>query len=284
MSDVTFGVKVSEEMKAELSQLMKEHALSGKEFMSLLLASYRLDQAKEETQCFESDLVELQNLMKRIGNIFLNMTEKSKSIYDEEKHALEKVIETQQAEKETYLKEIEDLKQSLETMEKAESKLKKQVEEKDAYIKSLQEEVKVQKTQVSNNLLLHEKFEEEVKGLQEKIESYKRLELEIEERNEENSKLKTRNDEIASEQWFLQREVEKLKQEKQQMQEKYQAEQAHLQSQFELRLKNELLEQKLQWSDTLVDLKDEIMRLNDEKRTLIQKYEVELKENAVKKQ
>ncbi len=30
MGDVTFGVKVSEEMKNELSQLMKEHTLSGK--------------------------------------------------------------------------------------------------------------------------------------------------------------------------------------------------------------------------------------------------------------
>ena len=121
MSDVTFGVKVSEEMKNELSQLMKEHALSGKEFMSMLIASYKLDRAKEESQLFESDLVELQGLIKRISGIFINMTEKSQSAYQEEVIALEKVIEAQQNEKNELLKKVEALKEQL-TKSKAKEK------------------------------------------------------------------------------------------------------------------------------------------------------------------
>ena len=41
MADVTFGVKVTEEMKQELNELMKNMDYTGKEFMSVLLNTYR---------------------------------------------------------------------------------------------------------------------------------------------------------------------------------------------------------------------------------------------------
>ena len=39
MADVTFGVKVPEEMKNELAEIMKSTQLTGKEFMGLLLTT-----------------------------------------------------------------------------------------------------------------------------------------------------------------------------------------------------------------------------------------------------
>lgn len=272
MSDVTFGVKVSEEMKAELSQIMKDHALSGKEFMSMLLASYRLDKAKEETQLFESDIIELQNLTKRIQSIFLNMTEKSRLNYQEEQQALEKVIESQQLEKETVIKEQEELKKMLE---------KSKIREHDMHQKELalqksnneyEKEIMTLKRQLENNILLHKKFEEEVAQLNVKIDNYKRLEVEIEERNKENTKLKTRNDEMASEMWFLQREIEKLQKEKEQLNEKCKTEKEHLASQFELRLKSELLEQRLNLLEEINNLKKQIIELKEEKNAIEKTY------------
>ena len=272
MSDVTFGVKVSEEMKAELSQLMKDHALSGKEFMSMLLASYRLDQAKEETQLFEGDIIELQNLTKRIQSIFLNMTEKSRLNQQEEQQALEKVIESQQLEKERLIKDQEALQKKLEEAKVREHDL---MEKERALQKSTndhEKEILTLKRQLENNTLLHKKFEEEVKQLSSKVESYKRLEVEIEERNAENSKLKARNDEMASEMWFLQREIEKLQKESTQQSKAYQKEKEYIAGQFELKLKNELLEQRLTLLEEVNELKKQVMELKEEKNTIENTY------------
>ena len=217
MADVTFGVKVPEEMKNELSLLMKEHALSGKEFMSMLLASYKLDQAKDEAQLYESDIVELQSLVKRIQSIFLNMTEKSKFMLKEEQEVLEKVIAAQQEEKESLLIEKEALEKEVEQAKVKELEGQKREEALRKEIEKINNEAQLQKKQLENNLLLHKKFEEEVCQLKERISTLERLEIEINERNQENTKLKTRNDELASEVWFLQRDIEKQLKEKEQL-------------------------------------------------------------------
>ncbi|PHV70656.1 hypothetical protein CS063_08985 [Sporanaerobium hydrogeniformans] len=77
MGDVTFGVKVSEEMKNELSELMKKCTLSGKEFMQMLLTSYKLEEAKRSNHWIENELTELQFLLQRIQNLYLNISEKA---------------------------------------------------------------------------------------------------------------------------------------------------------------------------------------------------------------
>lgn len=272
MGDVTFGVKVSEEMKNELSQLMKEHTLSGKEFMSMLLASYHLDKAREETQLFESDIVELQNLTKRIQGIFLNMTEKSKVSYKEELDALKKVIETQQTEKDEWVKTKDTLEAALKEAQVKENEAQKREETLCEKVSIAYKEIEVLKKQLENNLLLHHKFEEEASKLKEQIKSYKRLEVEIEERNNENTKIKERNDEIASEIWFLQREVEKSQKEIQQLHKKYEDEKNIAQTQFDLKLSNALLNQQLEWQEKNNSLKEEILSLKEEKVALEKQY------------
>lgn len=283
MSDVTFGVKVSEEMKNELSQLMKEHALSGKEFMSMLIASYKLDQAKAEAQLFESDLAELQQLIRRISGIFINMAEKSQLSYKEEQEALERVIQDQQSEKEKIIEEQLALKETLKEIKEREKVAQNKLQEKEKEVSVVSKELEVQKTQLKNNLLLHQKFQEEVTRYKEQIKGYQRLEVEISERNEENTKLKNRMDEMASETWFLQREIEKLQKEKEQLQERHATERQHLQAQFDLRLKNELLEQKIQLSEQVAQLKEEALALKEEKTQLIQDYEAQILKISVEK-
>lgn len=278
MSDVTFGVKVSEEMKNELSQLMKEHTLSGKEFMGMLLASYRLDKAKEETQFFESDIIELQNLTKRIYGIFLNMTEKSKISYKEELEALEKVIKAQQIEKEEVVKAKEELEIILKEFKVRESDAQKREETLREKVSVAHKEVDVLKKQLENNILLHQKFEKEVAELNNQLKNYERLEIEIKERNDENTKLKTRNDEIASEIWFLQREVEKLQKEKEQLIEKYEEDKQVVITQFDLKLKNALLNQQIEWQEKNSTLKEEVMTLKEEKVGLEKQYHKKIEE------
>ena len=278
MADVTFGVKVSEEMKNELSELMKDSTLSGKEFMGLLLASYKLEKGKEENNLFESDLKELQTLLKRVQSIYTHMIEKSHLNYQEQVNIIKKEIETHLKEKEVL---VQDFKKAEETLEANEKKVAKQVLE----IEDLNQALKKSKTdkeqlnqQLSNHLLLHTKFEAEISNLKAQLESTQRLEIEIEERNKENTKLKNRNDELASEIWFLQREVEKLKEERVQVENQTQLEIAQLKDKQQLQLKNELLEQKLNFKEEVAQLKEEIANAKQVHSELEREYNQKLQD------
>jgi len=70
MSDVTFGVKVPEELKLQIDNLIKDSGLrTGKDFMQSLINSYVLEKTKESLPEVAEDLKELQSLTQRIDNI-----------------------------------------------------------------------------------------------------------------------------------------------------------------------------------------------------------------------
>ncbi|WP_054743984.1 coiled-coil domain-containing protein [Cellulosilyticum ruminicola] len=270
MSDVTFGVKVTEEMKNELADLMKNNALSGKEFMSMLLTSYKLEKSRSESHLFESDMKELQVLLNRVQKLYLHMTEKSEITYEERLKEIEEVISQKEEEEKVLRETCKNFKAQLAASQKEIAVEADKVKSLNETLKSVNIELQTNKTQLKNNLLLHEKFEEEVADLKEKLEATKRLEVEISEHNEENNKLKNRNDELASEVWFLQREVEKLTEEKNQLLIKHEEEKIKNQSTYELELKNKLLEQKLQLTEEINNLKEENRQLE---RTYNEKIE-----------
>ncbi len=278
MADVTFGVKVPEELKNELSELMKDSTLSGKEFMGMLLASYKLEKAKEENSLFEGDLKELQTLLKRVQGIYTHMIEKSQLGYQEQLKEIEKKIEEQVAEKEEILLEHKKTKEILEDAEKKEFSQLQEIEALKSKLSDVVKEKEQVQQQLNNHLLLHTKFEEEVTLLKEQVTGYKRLELEIEERNNENGKLKNRNDELASEIWFLQREVEKLKEEKNQLETKQQQELTQLKDKQELQLRNELLEQKLSFKEEISHLKEQITKEKEAYHQLERDYTQKLQD------
>lgn len=264
MADVTFGVKVPEEMKNELSELMKESTVSGKEFMGMLIASYKLEKTKESAALFDGDLKELQSLIKRIQSLFINMIDKSsleiEAIKGEgEKNLSDKENEKKQFEEtiQAHQSTIQQLQESIKVLENKNKQLENQLLESN-------EDIKTYKQQLKNQSLLDTKYQDEIDALNDKLEGYKRLELEIEERNDECNKLKQRNDEIASEVWFLKREVEKNQNEKETLTEKYQKDMTQIKVQYELELKNQLLEQKLSTSLENVKLMEEISLLKEQ--------------------
>ena len=264
MADVTFGVKVPEEMKNELSELMKESTVSGKEFMGMLIASYKLEKAKESSTLFDGDLKELQGLIKRIQSLFINMIDKSSLEIETIKGESEKKLADKENEKKQFEEMIEghqatiqQLQENIKVLETKNKQLENQLIESD-------EDIKTYKQQLKNQSLLDAKYQDEIHALNEKLEGYKRLDLEIEERNDECTKLKQRNDEIASEVWFLKREVEKTQSEKEVLTEKYKKDLTQMKVQHELELKNQLLEQKLSTSLENVKLMEEISLLKDQ--------------------
>lgn len=109
MSDVTYGVKVPEELKKQLEDLQKDSGLRvGKDFVQQLVNSYVLEKTKENIPEVAEDLKELQILTQRINNIYLNLG-----------YRIENVTKAQQEQQEKELSKkdsiISDLQNKIET-------------------------------------------------------------------------------------------------------------------------------------------------------------------------
>lgn len=272
MADVTFGVKVSEEMKNELSELMKNTELSGKEFMNMLISSYKLEKSKKEKSSFTEDINELQRLLNRIQGMYINIGEKAEFIIEDRLEDINQEVVKKEESITSLKKQLEVIGCELENKHKEIDKLALQVatvsKEKENIVKNLDEA----KAQLKNNQLLYTKYESEIEQLKNQISLYGRLELEIEERNEENQKLKNRNDELASDIWFIQRELDKLRETKSVEVSKLEEEIEKIKAQSELELKNQLLEQKLAFNSKLELLKEENFKIQQECARKIQEY------------
>lgn len=270
MADVTFGVKVPEEMKNELAEIMKSTQLTGKEFMNLLLSTYKLEQKKQAEDLLVQDIDELQRLLQRIQNMYLNIGERVGLIVEERVGEVEAVIAQKEEEKEELVKHQVSLEEQIESLleEKEEEKSKYEALEK-AY-KALEELLGEQKLQIKQHHTLCDKYEEQIASLKEENSKWERLEVEIEERNEENERLKVRNDEVSSELWFAQREVEKLKESLKQEEEKKAKDSVTLKEKYDLELQNSLLEQKLIFTNKMEVLKEEQHKMQQELNDKIQ--------------
>lgn len=272
MADVTFGVKVPEEMKIELSDIMKNTDLSGKEFMNMLLTAYKLESNKKQQNFYAQDIEELQRLLNRIQGIYLNLGQKTEFIIEEKLQDGQKIIEEKELKLTEFLEKIDSLEKAVENKEKTLKESKKNIDEMNKNHLGMINELDDSKKQLKNNQLLYDKYESEIKQLQKTIEGFKRLELEIEERNEENQKLKTRNDEIASEMWFLQRDMDKLKEELAGVIVKSEEDQDKIKKNYALELKNQLLEQKLEFNNQINLLKEANFNSQQEYTQKMQDY------------
>jgi DNA repair exonuclease SbcCD ATPase subunit len=99
MADVTWGVKVPEEMKDKIAQTMRETGLSGKEFVDAMFNAYIIKETKENQPVMVPDLEELQTITGRMVAIYAslgervgNMLKEKDTIREEEIQQREKTI------------------------------------------------------------------------------------------------------------------------------------------------------------------------------------------------
>uniref|UniRef100_UPI003078F185 hypothetical protein n=1 Tax=Zhenhengia sp. TaxID=2944208 RepID=UPI003078F185 len=244
--------------------------LTGKEFMGLLLTTYKLEQKKQAEDLLVKDIDELQRLLQRIQTMYLNVSERVGLVVEERIGEVEAVVVQKEEEKETLIKEKSLLEEKINNL------LKEKEEAKDRYValekaySELEEQISEQKIQIKQHHTLCEKYEEQIVGLKEENSKWERLEIEIKERNEENERLKVRNDEVSSELWFAQREVEKLKELLKQEEEGKNKELTTLKEKYDLELQNSLLEQKLVFTNKIEVLKEEQHKVQQELNDRIQ--------------
>ena len=105
MADVTFGVKMPEELKKQIEDLMKDAGLrTNKDFMQSLVNSYIVEKTKESIPEIAEDLKELQVITQRTNDIYLNMGYRIENI----NKANEKESEEQLSKKDSTILELKE--------------------------------------------------------------------------------------------------------------------------------------------------------------------------------
>lgn len=92
MADVTWGVKVPEEIKEKIQNMMQDSQLSGKEFIESLLQAYALNNLKENQPLVAPDIDELQILINRVVSIYANLGERISNVIQEKDNLHENEI------------------------------------------------------------------------------------------------------------------------------------------------------------------------------------------------
>lgn len=188
-SNAPFSVRMEQEDKQKLLQLIQESGKSNKDFMSVLLNAYELNKTKVEIPDIAKDIEGLEALTKQINEYYVNMGKrienirKSKDIeFTKELEVYKNRIETLKAENDKLNGDYEGLQQSYNNINTNYKEYKKQLEQ-------LQQSLK------DKNLLVEEYKEKNgtITGL---LNEYKQYKTEVEEYKELLADSQTKNIEL----------------------------------------------------------------------------------------
>jgi chromosome segregation ATPase len=173
-SNAPFSVRMDQEDKQKLVQLIQESGKSNKEFMSVLLSAYELNKTKVEIPEIAEDLKGLEALTKQINDYYVNIgkrienIQKSKDIeFTKETEVYKNRIEVLKAENDKLNVDYEGLQQSYNNINIDYEECKKQLEQ-------LQQSLK-------DKTLLVEEYKEKNDTMTGLLNEYKQYKTEVEE-------------------------------------------------------------------------------------------------------
>lgn len=233
MADLTWSVKMPEELKDKVGKKLLDSGLTGKEFMESLLSSYELQMVKFKRPEIVSDLQELEALSKRLCSIYVNLGEKMTSILTDKENGYKEVLKEKdesiknQVEKVRLLESSEkELKEKVSNAEREKDilagekvKLERRTEKEITQLKEVNgahkaviEEYK-EKTDTLKGLVVELKgYKKEVEKLQGELEQErdKRKELQLS-FTEAEKNLKMSEDELIRKEEYFKKEIKSLK-------------------------------------------------------------------------
>lgn len=213
MADITWGVKMSEEQKERLNELIEQSGLTAKEFMVEIMQIYELQKVKESVPEVTQDIGELQKLLQRIGSIYINIGERIHTLIRSKEAAYEKLL----TEKDDVLAEQREntcqLTEAIEQLEAQTNELQEQknilTEECETIKKEMAEkEARLKEIIASNKALLAE-YQEKNTALTETI---KNMREDLEKVNSIKDKAENLRSHLADEKFnvrTLEAEIEK---------------------------------------------------------------------------
>jgi chromosome segregation ATPase len=191
MGDVTFGVKVPEDLKEQLAKLMQDSGLAGKDFMQSLVNVYQVEKTKEGIPEVAQDLKELQGLTQRINNIYLNLGYRIDNLMKSKEAELQEQLQRKNAIIVTLQNKIDELDSKSEMLTEA---FNTSVNDK------CELETRVNELTESNNSIkaLNEEYKAKFDTMAGIVEEYKHYKVEVEEYKKLLADSQTRNIELES--------------------------------------------------------------------------------------
>ncbi len=271
MKDVTFGVKVPEDLRDEINDMMKDSGLVGREFMQQLVDSYMLGKSKEEIPEMAQEIKELELLTHRINEIYLYLGTRFQNIIATGQKEKEETSKSVAEAKESYQEEIGKYNTKIKTLKEEVEKIQEEL--KDA--KNSKQELTAKIDEVNgyneNYKELNKQYKNNIEKLTKEVEDLKHFKIENDDLVSRNSKLQENNDRLASELWFSKREVEKLGEKLVKSKEDYNNNISRLKEQHHLERQTALLEIQL-------DHQKAIETLSEKTATIQEEYNNKLKE------
>ncbi|HHX63192.1 MAG TPA: hypothetical protein GX707_21140 [Epulopiscium sp.] len=210
MKDVTFGVKVPEDLRDEINEIMKESGLVGREFMQQLVDTYMLDNTKQEIPEMAQEIKELQLLTHRINEMYVYLGTRFQNSISSTKKEKEEMNKEVAQEKKNYDEEIEKYKSKVERVKEEVLRLQEEISNVKKENNKLNEKIEEINSYNENYKELNNQYKTTIEQLTKEVGNLKHFKVENDTLTAENSKLQENNDNLASELWFSKREIEKL--------------------------------------------------------------------------
>lgn len=195
--DSILSVRISEEVKGKFLKLAEEQGVNNKEFLDLVIKSYEMNKAAADVDFVKNDIDELQIIIKRVIDIYLNMIDKNKVRSLEATNNFQAHLKEEQSRGEALKNDISTAKKDLENLLSDNKKLKDTVEE-----------LKIQLAKEKEDL---KEFKEMNSILKEKSVEYNSIKSSYEDIKDTNRALNNDIEKIKKEKESLIKEIDKLK-------------------------------------------------------------------------
>lgn len=122
--DSILSVRINEEVKEKFIKLAEEQGVNNKEFLDLIIKSYEINKATADVDFVRNDIEELQTIIKRVVDIYINIIDKSKLRTTELINNFNLTIGEEKERTEGYVLEISNMKKQLEELKNENKELK----------------------------------------------------------------------------------------------------------------------------------------------------------------
>lgn len=122
--DSILSVRINEEVKEKFVKLAEEQGVNNKEFLDLIIKSYEINKATADVDFVRNDIEELQSIVKRVVDIYINIIDKSKLRTTELINNFNLTIGEEKERTEGYALEISNMKKQLEELKNENKELK----------------------------------------------------------------------------------------------------------------------------------------------------------------
>ena len=175
MADVTWGVKVSDELKEKLQDIIKSDFGSSKDFIESLVNLHELNKVKQDSNIFSDEVDELENLTRRVNNIFINANAKVKSMVADKDIKFSELMQGKTSLIDTLQQTINQLKNEngelvafndeLVNLRNEHSDRVNELTESNNNVKALNEEFKAKNDMLTGLLTKYEKYPEQIEAV-----------------------------------------------------------------------------------------------------------------------